>query len=325
MPALRTGSISAWRQLSPVLATFRLASEDGHRFPGYEAGQYIALRRENCRLTRRVRTPDGQTRFVPDLDEWGRQMRGAVTHAYSIASAPYQTESEGHLEFFVVLEVSDSLGRLTESLFDSEPREGGTLGYVERIAGDFTLTRRGAGAPHVLMVATGTGVAPLASMVRQLDHDAAAGRPVPERVTLLYGNRTEAELAFHAELEAVAAAGRFDFAYVPTVSRPADEGTPETLGRGRASNVLRLLLDLPTREDEALAEARAAGADTSALEAALERTVRPRLPAAIDPAALRARLDPATTVLLTCGNPTGMDDVARAALARGIRVEREEW
>jgi len=62
MPDIRTGTVVEWRQLSPVLATFRLAPEDGHAFPSYEAGQYMALRREDCRLTRKVKAPDGGLR-----------------------------------------------------------------------------------------------------------------------------------------------------------------------------------------------------------------------------------------------------------------------
>ena len=58
MPSIRTGTVTVWRQISPVLASFRLAPEEGHRFPSYEAGQYRALRREDCRLTRRVTGPE---------------------------------------------------------------------------------------------------------------------------------------------------------------------------------------------------------------------------------------------------------------------------
>jgi len=325
MPETRTGTISLWRQLSPVLAVFRLAPEPGHHFPAYQAGQYIALRRENCRLTRRVTGPDGRPRYLPDLDEHGRQKRGPVAHAYSVASPPYRTEREGCLELFVALEVSDGLGRFTESLFDMEPRQGGELRYVERIAGDFTLARRAAGVPHVLMVASGTGIAPFASMVRQLDHEAALGRAVPWRVTLLFANRTVPELAFHDEFAAIAAARRFDFAYVAAVSRPKGEGDGGGVGRGRAGNLLRHVLCLPLREEEDLQEARQAGADLRLATAALERATRPQLPAGVDAAALRARIDPSQTVILTCGNPAVMADVRQVADGRSIRFEREEW
>src|SRR5215470_14510936 len=165
----RTGTIRQWRQLSPLLALFRLFPEDGRRFPPYLAGQYIALRREDCRLTRRVVDPQGRVRYVPDLDLQGRQRRGPVTHSYSISSAPFETERDGYLEFYVVLETGDRevLGRLTEALFALDPRDGAPLDYVERITGDFTLDKRAAGFESVLLVGTGTGLAPFASMVKQ--------------------------------------------------------------------------------------------------------------------------------------------------------------
>jgi ferredoxin-NADP reductase len=325
MPEIRTGTVASWTQLSPVLASFRLAPQKRRRFPSYEAGQYMALRREDCRLTRRVPGPDGRTRFVPDLDELGRQKRGPVTHAYSIASAPYQTEREKYVEFLVILEMASTLGRFTESLFDMDPREGGTMLYVERIVGDFTLARRAEGAAHILMVATGTGLAPLIAMVRQLDHDASSRRSVPQRVTLLFANRTRPELAFHEELAAIASAGHFDFVYLPTVSRPGDEQGREAIGRGRANNLLRLALGLPMAEEEALEEVRKNGGDPEALEAAVARAVPPQLPPGIDGAALRARLDPGATVVLTCGNPAAMEDIRRVSEGQGMRVEREEW
>jgi ferredoxin-NADP reductase len=325
MPELRSGTIRLWRQLSPVLAVFHLAPEPDRRFPSYVPGQYIALRRDGCRLTRRILGPDRQPRYVPDLNAFGRQKRGSVTHAYSTASAPFQTERDGDLEFVVALEVSDGLGRFTESLFDMEPREGAALGYVDRITGDFTLERRAADVPHVLMVASGTGIAPFASMVRQLDHEATESRPVPWRVSLLFANRTGPELAFHDELAAIAAAGRFDFVYVPTVSRRGDGAGDPSLGCGRVSNVLRHILGLPLREEEDLEKARTDGADAGPATAALERAVRPQLPSRLDPEALRARLDSVRTVVLTCGNPEVMEDVSLTARRQGMRCEKEDW
>src|SRR5262245_36430632 len=211
----RQGTIREWRQLGPLLALFRLVPEAGKPFPTYKAGQYIALRRDDCRLTRRAVDAKGQVRYVPDLDSQGRQRRGPVTHSYSISSAPFETERDGHLEFYVVLETGEreTLGRLTEALFALEPRDGADLDYVDHIAGDFTLDKRAAGFESVLLVGTGTGLAPFASMVKELDHEARGGRVPAFRVTLLHANRTTPELAYHESLLAVAAARCFDFTY----------------------------------------------------------------------------------------------------------------
>lgn len=311
-----------------MLATFRLRPEDGGAFPEYKAGQYMALSRADCKLTRRVVGPDGKASYGPELDESGQQRRGPVTHSYSIASAPWETRELGHLEFYIVLEVGQEEypGRLTESFFRMQPGRDDQVGYVHRIAGDFTLDKRAAGARNVAMVGTGTGLAPFVGMVKELDHLARAGQvDANVRYTLFHANRTAAELAYHRELCAIEDAGTFDFCYVPTVSRPAADGDAPRLGAGRANNILRHVLDLPLREEEELAEAETGGGDVSAARRALERATRPALPARTSLAALRERLEPASTVILTCGNPSSMADIKRIADSRGIRFEKEDW
>lgn len=327
MAELKGGTVVSWKTLSPILAAFRLQPAPGTTFPDYKAGQYVALRRDDCRLTRRVLGPDGHARFVPDLDEHGHQKRGPVTHSYSIASAPFETREQGHLEFYVVLESDEEgqPGRLTESLFRLNPPEDVGLTYVSRIVGDFTLDKRAAGFRNVVMVGTGTGLAPFVSMIKQKDFE-ARNRPDDLRYTLIHANRTVAELGYNEELRAIEAAHRIDFVYLPSVSRPSprDFDDPQ-LGRGRGNNVLRLILGLPSKEEERLDEVRAQGGDAAEAEAALAKAMPAALPRGITPASLQARLDPAETVLLTCGNPAGMADIKKAAEARGIKFEKEDW
>ena len=325
----KTGRAGTFERLSPVLATFRLHPGDGTPFPEYKAGQYMALSRSDCKLTRRVTGPDGKPDYAPDLDESGQPKRGTVTHSYSIASAPWETRELGHLEFYIVLEVGEHEypGRLTESFFRMEPGRDDQVGYVNRIAGDFTLDKRAAGARHVVMVGTGTGLAPFVGMVKELDHEARSGGVDPGvRYTLFHANRTSEELAYHRELMAIEDAARFDFRYVATVSRPtaADREDPR-LGTGRANNVLRHVLGFPVREEEELTEAEAAGGDVAAARRALERAVRPSLPPRASLESVRERLDPATGVILTCGNPSSMADIKRIAERAGIRYEKEDW
>jgi ferredoxin-NADP reductase len=307
MAETRTGRIVEWRRLSPGLSLFRVVAVDGSPFPTYEAGQYIALRRDDCLLTRKVK--DGnEVRYVPDVDANGNQKRGSVTHSYSISSAPFETVQSNHLEFYVVLErgLDGVLGRFTESLFRGmEEHTNERLAYLERIVGDFTLAKRAAGFEHVLMVGTGTGLAPFASMIKQLDFEAANGARHPARYTLLHANRTREELAYHHELMEIEKAKRFDFVYVPTVSRPTarDLADPQ-LGSGRANNLLRHLFELPPKEPSA---------------------VPPAFPRERPLPMLRQRIDPRRTVVLTCGNPNGMADIAWIASQAGMRFEKEDW
>src|SRR5437764_483218 len=204
-----------------ALAVGRELWRDGVRLPSYEAGQYSGLRRDDCLLTRKVK--DGnEEHYVPDLDAEGKQKRGSVTHSYSISSAPFETAQGDYLEFYVVLERGRDgvLGRFTESLFRGvESHENDRLAYGERIVGDFTLARRAVGFEHVLMVGTGTGLAPFASMIKQLNRDASSGKRPEARFTLLHANRTFEELAYHRELLDYDSSISFDFYYVILLCR----------------------------------------------------------------------------------------------------------
>jgi ferredoxin-NADP reductase len=288
------------------LATFRLVAADGASVPVFEAGQYIALRRDDCLLTKKVKE-ENEVRYVPDLDADGNRKRGPVTHSYSIASAPFESAEGNYLEFYVVLEREGhgELGRFTESLFRIESNGSDRLDYVERVVGNFTLAKRAAGFAHVLMVATGTGLAPFASMVKQLHFETQRHGAPPERYTLFHANRTIEELAYHQELIAIEASKSFDFVYVPSVSRPTARDREDTqLGAGRANNVLRHVFGITARESQA---------------------VPPELPRDRPLAMLQKRIDPSQTVVLACGNPDGMTDIAWIAEQTGMPFEKEEW
>jgi ferredoxin-NADP reductase len=316
---LRSGTVASWRRLSDVLAILRLRPEAGHSFPRYKAGQYMALRREDCRLTRRVTDEHGRVHYVPDLDPSGAVRRGPVTHSYSIASAPFETLRDGHLEFYVVLERDEEgePGRLTESLFHLREEAGDHVGYYDRVAGDFTLEKRAAGFSSVLLVGTGTGIAPFVSMVKQLHHEASRERG-SVRYTVLYANRTRPELAYHEELHALASSGALDLVYVSAVSRPSPGESEDTIGQGRANNLLRHIFALPLLEEEMPDGA-------PVFEEVRLRVVRPVLPRNVDAMRLRNRLDPARTVVLTCGNATAMADIKAIADRLGMRFEKEDW
>lgn len=328
MAELKTGKVTRFSRLSPILATFRLDPAQGDPFPGYEAGQYMALRRDNCWLTRRVVNPDGSIEYVPDLDEPGHPKLGVVTHSYTLASAPFETAAHGYVEFYIVLEKDPHglPGRLSGSLFRLQPAEDDQVTYVNRIAGSFTLARRARGFSSVLFLGTGTGLAPFISMIKQLDFEARQGRTDGVQYTLLHTNRTYEELGYHEELLAIEAARSFDFLYVASVSRPTPRDLADSrIGRGRANNLLRHILGLPWKERQDLEEARTRGADASPARAALDRVVAPELPRHVTRQELLRRLDPGRTVILNCGNAAVMADTRYVAERCGIRFEKEDW
>ena len=329
MAARRTGTIIYKRDLSPILAIFRLAPELGQAFPPSVAGQYIALGRDDVPLTKRAGAgPDGRPGYVPDTDADGTPRTGRVVRAYSIASAPWEQDACGYLEFYVVLTISREgvSGRLSSMLLRMDTDEDRQLVYVDRIAGTFTLAERADGYDHVVMVGTGTGLAPFVSMVKQLHHAAVTGRRDDRRFTLIHGNRTHDELAYHGELLEIERARAFDFVYVPTVSRPGRHDRDAGLvGVGRASNILRHVLGLPAAEALALDAARAAGSGIDRAEPAVARAEPAVLPRHLTAEGLHGRMPAGRTVLLICGNALGMADVEAAAGQAGLDTEKEEW
>lgn len=309
MADLKVGTAVDRRDLSPVLTIFRLKPEHGSRFPDYLPGQYIALRRDSCRLTKKQVDADGRVRYVPDLDASGQPKIGPVTHSYSIASAPFESQAHGCLEFYVVLEKDEkgTLGRLSTSFFEMSAPANAQVTYVNRITGNFTLPKTADGFASVLLVGTGTGVAPFVSMIKQLDYEARQGRTDSVQYTLLHTNRTYEELAYHQELLDIEAAHRFDFVYVPSVSRPAERDVNDPgMGQGRANNLLRHMFGMSVKEGEG-------------------RVVAPKLPGTISQSNLIKRFDPPRTVLLTCGNPSSMEDIKFVADTHGIKFEKEDW
>jgi len=328
MAELRAGTVVHWQRLSPILAIFRLAPERNSPFQDYQSGQYIALRRERCRLTKRVHGPDGRPHFVPALDAAGNPELGPVTHSYSIASAPFESQRDHHLEFYIVLERDGdgTPGRLSSSLLEINPPADDKVTYVNRITGSFTLPRRASGFKSVVLVGTGTGLAPFVSMIKQLHFEASQGAVDGVQYTLLHTNRTYQELAYHQELLAIEASHQFDFVYLPSVSRPTDRDFGDRrLGRGRANNVLRYILDMPLKEQDDLTAVLESGGDVPRARAALGAAVGPALPDHVSKGELQKRIDPARTVILTCGNPSLMTDIKHIADTRQIRFEKEDW
>ncbi len=87
--------------------------------------------------------------------------------------------------------------------------------------------------PHLLFIGTGTGVAPLRSMIHDLEAKGQGGRPM----TLLFGVRYEDDLMYHEEFLQMAAKHPDTFTYHPTISRPAEN----TAWRGLTGRVTAII------------------------------------------------------------------------------------
>lgn len=178
---------------------------DGGQVPAFEPGQFVvvglpaevdpnsplaARRRNRPRLTRR---------------------------AYSIASAP---TSRDHVELLIAL-VQD--GKLTPQLWPLQV--GDKLWMSDEAKGQFTLN----GAPHdrdLLMISTGTGLAPFVSMVRTYRE-----QNYWRNCIIVHGARIQSDLAFADELRAMAAEDS-TIQYHPSLTRePEDSGWQGSRGR----------------------------------------------------------------------------------------------
>lgn len=233
------------------LGVFRLKPDTAPRW-WYQAGQYTTLGLD---------TPTG---FVP--------------RAYSIAGSPLD---EGIIEFYIALVEG---GALTPTIFAQEP--GATFRYLSP-KGKFTIAA--AQKQTLVMVATGTGLAPFVAQIRTLWKQHLAGVPSTYRIILFHGAAYSDEFGYGAELEGYAAAKAqgFDFTYIKTSSRPdAARGWTPAIAKGRVNEVVRHVLGQPIP----------AG-----------RTVE--MPAGVDHAAVRALIDPAHTAFLACGNPGMIEDI----------------
>jgi CDP-4-dehydro-6-deoxyglucose reductase len=141
-----------------------------------------------------------------------------ITRAYSIASAP-----AGKRFQLCLNRVKE--GVFSPWLFAMNPGDTvdmkGPLGY-------FVLRNP---ARDALFVATGTGVAPIRSILQ-----ANLAQPRPAQITLLFGARYPASLLYRAEFDTMAALWP-GFRFQPTVSRPDATWT------GRTGRVQQHLLE----------------------------------------------------------------------------------
>jgi ferredoxin-NADP reductase len=161
----------------------------------------------------------GPTAFVPGQHMDVRLLAPdgyEAQRSYSIASAPEQADAlELAIERLQDGEVSP--------FFHEEVRVGDEIDLRGPIGGHFMWSVKDGGP--LLLVGGGSGVVPLASMVR---HHAAQGSDIP--VTLVTSGRTASDLLYLDELRGYAAAQR-GFALIATVTREAPAESDLRSGR----------------------------------------------------------------------------------------------
>lgn len=186
--------------LAPGLALFRVAPR-GWELPDFRAGQFAVLGLPGSAPRDEEADPE---ETPPPEDK-------LIRRAYSVASSPRERD---HLELFITRVDS---GALTPRLFHLSP--GDPLWLSPKCSGLFTLDE----VPpekDVILVATGTGLAPYISMLRtHLDQEPT------RRYAVLLGARHSWNLGYHDELQELSEKHPH-FTYLPCLTRPEQEETP---------------------------------------------------------------------------------------------------
>ena len=200
-------------EVAPGLMVLRVAP-DGWELPEFKPGQFAVL----------GLPPQAPRCEGSDGEEEVQKPVRLIRRSYSIASSSVARE---YLELYITLVRS---GGLTPRLFALRP--GDRLWLGPKITGHFTLDQ----APkdsHLVLVATGTGLAPYMSMLRTM-LPAAADR----KMAVLLGARHSWDLGYQTELLTLARSTPA-FSYHPIISRPAEEPVPWNGPAGYVQNLWR--------------------------------------------------------------------------------------
>jgi ferredoxin-NADP reductase len=136
------------------------------------------------------------------------------TRAYSIASAPSGNRFE-----LCVNRVEE--GFFSNHLADLPDLPIGAEIQIHGPHGHFILH---APVTDSILVATGTGVAPMRGYLQSLFPDGGPDRSNGKQIWLVYGTRYESDIYYHSEFEALAAR-QPNFHYLPTLSRAHESWT----------------------------------------------------------------------------------------------------
>ncbi len=187
-------------EVTPELVKLRVIPQ-GWELPDFKPGQYGVLGLPGS--TPRYPSADVEEN-TPDPDK-------IIMRAYSVASSSVAKE---YIEFYIGLVRAGSLTPRLLSL-----KRGDKVWMGSKFKGMFTLSE----VPsefNVVLIATGTGVAPYISMIRT---ELAEG--VRHRFAVIHGAYHSDDLGYNDELSTLAAANN-NFTYLPVLSHAHEEVVP---------------------------------------------------------------------------------------------------
>lgn len=182
-------------QVSPIMKIIKV-KPDGWQFPPFESGQFVALGLPVDSPRTREATDE---HAEPNPDK-------LIKRAYSIASS----STDNVIEFYITLVHS---GQLTPRLFALNIGDRVWMG--KKAVGMFTLDEIDA-EQNIILIATGTGVAPYMSMLR------TNALKRKGRIMVLHGASNSWDLGYSSELKLLASMFPH-FSYFPTITEPHKE------------------------------------------------------------------------------------------------------
>ncbi|PID94035.1 MAG: hypothetical protein CSA94_02380, partial [Bacteroidetes bacterium] len=189
------GIITQVQQISPIMKILKIKPL-GWEIPEFKSGQFCSLAlpfsAERCQ----------------EATEEAKELKPEkmIKRAYSIASASGADE----LEFYITLVHS---GALTPRIFNL--KVGDKIEVGKRFVGMFTLDTIDP-EQNIILIATGTGVAPYMSMLRS---DALTRKG---KITVIHGAANSWDLGYSSELRLLESISD-KLTYIPTITHPDRE------------------------------------------------------------------------------------------------------
>jgi ferredoxin--NADP+ reductase len=254
MAAEYNATISSRVEVAPGLVILRVVPD---KLPfEFKAGQYVVLGLKASE----PRIDESERDDTPDMTPGGAPEEGAaagtpesqaaveaqaasiataaadpdrmIRRAYSIAS---ESRTDEFVEFYLTVVMS---GELTPRLFNLKIKDRVYIG--PKAVGVFTLDK--APGKHILMIGTGTGLAPYMSMLRsELDCNGT------RQFVVVHGARFSWDLGYRTELTGLARhCGNFH--YMPVITRPQEDVT----WRGRSGYLQNIIASGAIEEETGL-------------------------------------------------------------------------
>jgi ferredoxin--NADP+ reductase len=201
MPDLQLNAVVSQKiEVSPGLIILRVVPE-GWELPDFKSGQFTVLGLPGT----------AQRHEYADKEEPLKDPTKLIRRAYSVSSSSVTKE---YIEFYITMVAS---GALTPRIYALNP--GDKIFLSKKYSGMFTLDMVEPDS-NIILLGTGTGLAPYMSMLRD-DLPCNADR----KYVIVHGARHSWDLGYRSELNTIANVCK-NFTYIPAITRPDGEHIP---------------------------------------------------------------------------------------------------